>query len=52
MLGRLRACALPDDVDYRTPWEKNAAPETLMAYERAHISRSLDNLRAMALTKA
>lgn len=47
MCGRLRRRHIAEDVDWRTPWEMSAAPETLIAYENAQISRSLENLRAM-----
>ena len=46
MLGRLREKRLAPDADCRTPWESNAPPETVIAYERAQVHRSLENLRA------
>jgi hypothetical protein len=46
MLGRLREKCLRPDADYRTPWESNAPPETVIAYERAQVNRSLEHLRA------
>lgn len=46
-LGRLRRNRLPDDADARTPWESGAGAEALIAYERAHLARSVENLRAM-----
>ena len=46
MLGRLREKRLDEEADYRTPWETNAPPEIVSAYERAQLDRSLDNLRA------
>lgn len=49
MLGRLRTKRLADDADYRTPWERNAPPEVISAYEMAEMNRSLANLRAMGL---
>jgi sugar phosphate isomerase/epimerase len=49
MLGRLRRHALADDADCRTPWERGAPPEELMAYEMAHIRRSLERVRALGL---
>jgi sugar phosphate isomerase/epimerase len=46
MLGRLREKCLRPDADYRTPWESNAPPEVVTAYERAQVQRSLTNVRA------
>ena len=45
MLGRLRSRRLDDRADYRTPWETGASPEAVMAYERAQVARSFENLR-------
>jgi 3-oxoisoapionate decarboxylase len=45
MLGRLRIRSLPDDADWRTPWERMVAGEDLVAYEMDQIHRSVDNLR-------
>ena len=39
---------LPDDADYRTPWEKGE-DDTLAAYELAQVRRSASNLRALGL---
>lgn len=52
MLGRLRARCLDDDADCRTPWELRASPDVVMAYESAHLVRSLDNIRSMGLAAA
>ncbi len=40
---------LPDDEDYRTPWEKNELGEALAQYELAQIRRSARNLKALGL---
>jgi len=49
MLGRLRAAMLPDDVDYRTPWEKEEQVQVLVEYELEQVRRSLANVRAMGI---
>jgi 3-oxoisoapionate decarboxylase len=49
MLGRLRAAMLPDDVDYRTPWEKEEHAQALVQYELEQMRRSLANVRAMRI---
>jgi sugar phosphate isomerase/epimerase len=49
MVGRLRGRCLDDRADHRTPWEMHASPEIVMAYERAQITRSFDNLRTLGL---
>ena len=49
MLGRLRAQAMPEDADIRTPWEKNEDGETLIAFELAQVRRSVDNVRRMGI---
>lgn len=46
-LGRLRINRLPDDADWRTPWEKEAPAEDVVAYELAQVRRSIDNLTQM-----
>ncbi len=46
-LGRLRQRALAEDDDCRTPWERGAAHQELVAYEAAQLERSIANLRAM-----
>lgn len=50
MFRRLRRRRIAEDADWRTPWEMQASPETLMAYETAQISRSIENLRSMDRT--
>jgi len=49
MLGRLRTTMLPDDVDYRTPWEKEEQAPVLVEYELEQVRRSLANVRAMGI---
>ena len=49
MLGRLRTTMLPDDVDYRTPWEKEEQAQVLVEYELEQVRRSLANVRAMGI---
>ena len=47
LLGRFRRGRLPDDADWRTPWELGASPAVLIEYERRQIRRSVENLREM-----
>jgi sugar phosphate isomerase/epimerase len=49
MLGRLRAGALPDAADYRTPWETGEDGATMMEFEMAQVRRSVDNVRSMGI---
>lgn len=42
---------LPDDADYRTPWEKQEDGETLIAFELQQVRKSAQNLRALGLMK-
>lgn len=46
-LGRLRRNALSETADPRTPWERGAAGDEIVAYEMAQVRRSVENLRAM-----
>ena len=46
-LRRLRRNRLSEDADSRTPWERGAPGDEIVAYEMAQIRRSVDNLRAM-----
>ena len=39
---------LPDDAEWRTPWERHADHE-LVAYELAQVRRSAANLKALGL---
>jgi sugar phosphate isomerase/epimerase len=47
-LAAARVNHLPEDADYRTPWEKGADAE-LVDYELAMIRRSATNMRALGL---
>jgi 3-oxoisoapionate decarboxylase len=47
MLGRLRRHALPEDADWRTPWEREAPAAELVAYENDQIRRSVAYFRAL-----
>jgi 3-oxoisoapionate decarboxylase len=47
-LAAARVNRLPDDADYRTPWEQQADHE-LVDYELAMIRRSAVNLRALGI---
>ncbi|HWB16930.1 MAG TPA: TIM barrel protein [Vicinamibacterales bacterium] len=46
-LGRLYAKRLDERDDYRTPWERNAPGEAIVAYEGNDLDRSVHNLRAL-----
>lgn len=46
-LGRLRVRRLGDDEDARTPWEREAPPPDLVAYEADHLTRSVQFARRM-----
>jgi sugar phosphate isomerase/epimerase len=48
-LGRLCRNRLKEDADCRTPWERGAARDEVIAYEMAQVRRSVENLRAMGL---
>lgn len=45
-IGRLRRARLGDDEDIRTPWEREADPEELVAYERAQLRSSVAFVRS------
>lgn len=45
MLGRLRRRALPEDADYRTPWERQAPAADVAVYELEQVRRSFENMR-------
>ena len=47
-LAAARVNRLPDDADYRTPWERGD-DHAIDAYELAMIRRSADNMRAIGL---
>ncbi|HVT49675.1 MAG TPA: sugar phosphate isomerase/epimerase family protein [Vicinamibacterales bacterium] len=46
-LGRLYAKRLDERDDYRTPWERDAPGDAIVAYERNDLDRSVHNLRAL-----
>ena len=48
-LHAARRNRLPDDADWRTPWERNADGETLVRYELDMIRRSASNMKAIGL---
>jgi sugar phosphate isomerase/epimerase len=48
-LNAARVNLLPEDVDYRTPWERGLPGEDLLAYERDMIFKSAANMRALGL---
>ena len=48
-LRAARVNALPEQEDYRTPWEAEAPGEAIVAYERDMILRSAANVRALGL---
>jgi 3-oxoisoapionate decarboxylase len=47
-LASLRVNRLPDDADFRTPWERGE-DDAIEAYELAMIRRSAENMRAIGL---
>lgn len=49
MLGRLRTAMLPDDADYRTPWEKGEGGEALVEYEMGQVRRSIENVLGLGI---
>jgi sugar phosphate isomerase/epimerase len=50
-LAAARLNRLPDDADWRTPYEQGASGETLIRYEREMIERSAATMRALGLMK-
>ena len=48
-LNAARVNLLPEDADYRTPWERESPGEDLIAYERDMMLRSAANMRALGL---
>jgi hypothetical protein len=45
----LRTARLWDDIDYRTPWEKEEHAQVLVEYELEQVRRSLANVRAAGI---
>jgi sugar phosphate isomerase/epimerase len=48
-LQAARVNLLPEDEDHRTPWEREAPGEELLAYEQDMIRRSAANMRSLGL---
>ena len=48
MLGRLRASALPEEADIRTPWERGEEGSALVKFELAQVRRSVERMRWIA----
>jgi sugar phosphate isomerase/epimerase len=48
-LQAARVNLLPEDEDFRTPWEREAPSEELLAYEQDMIRRSAANMRSLGL---
>jgi sugar phosphate isomerase/epimerase len=48
-LNAARVNLLPENADYRTPWEREAPGADLVAYERDMMLRSAANMRALGL---
>jgi sugar phosphate isomerase/epimerase len=48
-LNAARVNLLPEDADYRTPWEREAPAAELVAYERDMMLSSAANMRALGL---
>jgi sugar phosphate isomerase/epimerase len=48
-LRAARSNLLPENEDYRTPWEREATSAELIAYERDMMQRSAANMRTMGL---
>jgi sugar phosphate isomerase/epimerase len=48
-LAAARRNLLPEDADYRTPWEKGDGCEALVSYERNMMLRSAANMRAIGV---
>ncbi|MEN3337806.1 MAG: 3-oxoisoapionate decarboxylase [Acidobacteriota bacterium] len=46
-LARLRRNRLDEGADPRTPWERGAPRDEVIAYEMAQVRRSVENLRTM-----
>lgn len=50
-LHAARVRPLPEDEDFRTPWERGADGEELVAYERDMVERSAANMRALGVMR-
>lgn len=51
-LAAARRNRLPDDADYRTPWERGEDGETLVQYEFDMIRRSVANMKSIGIISA
>jgi sugar phosphate isomerase/epimerase len=47
VLAAARVRRLPEDADWRTPWEAEAAPQAIVDYELDMIRRSFTNMEAL-----
>jgi 3-oxoisoapionate decarboxylase len=50
-LAAARVRLLPEHEDHRTPWERGATGEELLAYEQDMVERSAANMRALGLMR-
>jgi hypothetical protein len=50
-LHAARVNPLPESEDFRTPWERGAPGDELLAYERDMVERSAANMRALGVMK-
>ena len=48
-LAAARHRRLPDDADYRTPWEKGEDGQTLIDYELGQLRRSAENMKKLGI---
>ena len=48
-LAAARRNRLPDDADYRTPWEKGEDGQALIDYELGQLRRSAENLKKLGI---
>lgn len=48
-LAAARRNRLPDDADYRTPWEKGEDGQALIDYELGQIRRSAENMKKLGI---
>ena len=48
-LAAARVRRLPEDAEWRTPWELEQTPQSIVDYELAQLFKSVENLRGMGL---
>jgi 3-oxoisoapionate decarboxylase len=48
-LAVVQRCRLPDDADWRTPWESGAEPRAIVDYEMRMLSKSVFNMKTLGL---